>query len=359
MNQALGNIIANVIATGAGGAVGGDAGAFSGYNVDRFNRQLHPEEKKWINEKEAAYAKKYGLTLEQAHSELTTQANLQVQSGSSGTWNQRASDFLSQAHGMLPADGNSGPGYMFYATPEQRANVEMYAKYYPNGVGMNVPAGQAIVNSAGRDQAYQDMYGKLTLGAAVGSAGIAVGGPIAALPGAPIFGTGGVLGSGALASPVGTGAISAGINAGAQYYKDGKVNPVDVAGAFATGAAGSYGGLGWNVFVNTIGGSTTTALNNVLQGKNDSVIGAGATSGLFSTVGYGIGKVGESWVGNAIKPTINTPNWSTPGVWSSSGWNLFRPNTSGVVLGTTAGGVSQEITGSAVKNIPKFSEQKK
>ncbi|MGU7776367.1 hypothetical protein ACV229_40235 [Burkholderia sp. MR1-5-21] len=44
MNQALGNIIANVIATGAGGAVGGDAGGFSGYNVDRFNRQLHPEE---------------------------------------------------------------------------------------------------------------------------------------------------------------------------------------------------------------------------------------------------------------------------------------------------------------------------
>ncbi|EEA03642.1 filamentous hemagglutinin family outer membrane protein [Burkholderia sp. H160] len=45
MNEALGNIVANVIATGAGGAVGGESGAFSGYNVDRFNRQLHPEEK--------------------------------------------------------------------------------------------------------------------------------------------------------------------------------------------------------------------------------------------------------------------------------------------------------------------------
>ncbi|MDF3114581.1 hemagglutinin repeat-containing protein [Burkholderia sp. BCCIQ04A] len=50
MNQALGNIVANVIATGAGAAVGGDAGAFSGYNVDRFNRQLHSEEKKVIHE---------------------------------------------------------------------------------------------------------------------------------------------------------------------------------------------------------------------------------------------------------------------------------------------------------------------
>ncbi|HHY6929142.1 TPA: hemagglutinin repeat-containing protein [Burkholderia ambifaria] len=51
MNQALGNIVANALATGAGAAVGGEAGAFSGYNVDRFNRQLHPDEKKAIQDK--------------------------------------------------------------------------------------------------------------------------------------------------------------------------------------------------------------------------------------------------------------------------------------------------------------------
>ncbi|WP_155646984.1 hypothetical protein [Burkholderia territorii] len=45
---------------------------------------------------------------------------------------------------MLPADGNSGPGYMFYATPEQKANVEMYAKYVTNGTEMNVPIDQMI-----------------------------------------------------------------------------------------------------------------------------------------------------------------------------------------------------------------------
>ncbi|WP_321945781.1 hemolysin [Paraburkholderia sp. J10-1] len=44
INQALGNIVANVIATGAGAAAGG-AGAFSSSDVDRYNRQLHPEEK--------------------------------------------------------------------------------------------------------------------------------------------------------------------------------------------------------------------------------------------------------------------------------------------------------------------------
>ncbi|AMH43222.1 MULTISPECIES: hypothetical protein [Burkholderiaceae] len=46
IDRTLGNIVTNVIATGTGAAVGGgDAGAFAGYNVDRFNRQLHPEKK--------------------------------------------------------------------------------------------------------------------------------------------------------------------------------------------------------------------------------------------------------------------------------------------------------------------------
>ncbi|ACC73408.1 polymorphic toxin type 22 domain-containing protein [Paraburkholderia phymatum] len=45
MNQALGNIVANAIAIGASAAVGGNAGAFSGYNADRYNRQLHAPEK--------------------------------------------------------------------------------------------------------------------------------------------------------------------------------------------------------------------------------------------------------------------------------------------------------------------------
>ncbi|MBU9581097.1 hypothetical protein KTE26_21930, partial [Ralstonia mannitolilytica] len=46
VDEALGNIVSNALATAVGGAVGGNAGAFSGYNVDRFNRQLHPEDAK-------------------------------------------------------------------------------------------------------------------------------------------------------------------------------------------------------------------------------------------------------------------------------------------------------------------------
>ncbi|MEK6422626.1 MAG: hemagglutinin repeat-containing protein [Burkholderia gladioli] len=76
MNQALGNIVSNVIVTGAGGAVGGESGAFSGYNVDRFNRQLHPDERQCAQDKAKDFAKFYeektgkAITLEQAQNML-------------------------------------------------------------------------------------------------------------------------------------------------------------------------------------------------------------------------------------------------------------------------------------------------
>lgn len=158
-----------------------NAGMIAAHLVDRFNGQLHPEEKKWIDKNVTVYAKAYGLTLEQARAELTTRANLQVPSGSSGRRNQRAAIFLLQTHGMLPADGDSGPGYMFYATPEPKANTGMYAKYYPDSVGLNAPDASSIESAVNRDKAYQTKYSKLTLAAAVGAAMLTVAGPIAAL----------------------------------------------------------------------------------------------------------------------------------------------------------------------------------
>lgn len=50
VNQALGNIVSNAIATAAGGAIGGNAGAVAGYDVDLYNRQLHPDEQKVIHD---------------------------------------------------------------------------------------------------------------------------------------------------------------------------------------------------------------------------------------------------------------------------------------------------------------------
>ncbi|WP_144111674.1 hypothetical protein [Paraburkholderia sp. BCC1886] len=139
--------------------------------------------------------KQQGITIDQAIGALTAQADRQVQNGSAGAWDQNAQAFLGQAHGMLSGDGNSGPGYMYYATPDQKANPDMYAKYYPSGVGLNRPAAGNVANSVNRDAAYRDAYTKGTIGAAALAGGIAVAGPVAALPGAPILSAGGALGS--------------------------------------------------------------------------------------------------------------------------------------------------------------------
>ncbi|MGU7776369.1 hemolysin, partial [Burkholderia sp. MR1-5-21] len=77
MNQALGNIVANVIVTGAGGAVGGDAGAFSGYNVDRFNRQLHEDSKA----KEQTLAKRLAEESDGKYTQVQIEDQMRIMGG--------------------------------------------------------------------------------------------------------------------------------------------------------------------------------------------------------------------------------------------------------------------------------------
>ncbi|WP_175950735.1 hemagglutinin repeat-containing protein [Burkholderia sp. BCC0405] len=232
----------NEIVATAGGAAGGAlagggssgtlAGAGAAANNELYNRQLHPTERQWISDNAARYAKQQGISVEQAISDLTAQANRQVQNGSPGAWDQNANAFLNQAHGLLPADGSSGPGYMFYATPDQKANVAMYANYYPNGVGMNVPSAQAVASSANRDKAQQEKYSTLTSSAAAVAALVtggvalfpdaaaAIGAAIKACAANPILcGNQAAIAVGDLAAggamPAGTGAAVAGAGAAA------------------------------------------------------------------------------------------------------------------------------------------------
>jgi len=225
--------------------------------VDRFNRQLHPEERQWATDNANKFAQFYKeqtgqtITADQAQQMLLANGYCLVDAAASKRpggditavqfisentsgmfratsteynspflygmliarcrpsnkrcrelhpilrlalqlvehWrclDQSASAFLSQAHGMLPADGNSGPGYMFYATPDQKANPNMYAGCYPKGAGLNKPAAADIAGSANYDAASRDALAKQTWGAAAAAGGLALAGPVAALPGAPI-----------------------------------------------------------------------------------------------------------------------------------------------------------------------------
>lgn len=73
MNQALGNIVANALATGAGAVVGGESGAFSGYNVDRFNRQLHPDEYARAKKDAKIVAEKLGISVQEAEGRIVAE----------------------------------------------------------------------------------------------------------------------------------------------------------------------------------------------------------------------------------------------------------------------------------------------
>ncbi|TDN69873.1 hemagglutinin repeat-containing protein [Paraburkholderia sp. BL10I2N1] len=86
INQALGNIVANAIATGAGAAVGGNAGAFSGYNVDLYNRQLHPEEKTLAKQLADKSGGKYTeAQVEDQMRQMGVSVNGQIESGAAAT----------------------------------------------------------------------------------------------------------------------------------------------------------------------------------------------------------------------------------------------------------------------------------
>ncbi len=332
INQALGNIVANVIATGAG-AVAGGAGAFSSSDVDRYNRQLHPEENKWIKDNAARYAAQQGISVDQAVSDLTAQANREVQNGSSGAWNSNASAFLDQAHGMLPSDGNSGPGYMFYATPDQKANSNMYGSYYPNGVGPNQPSAQQIQNSAAHEQANRNLMGGGVIAAATAGVGIV---------GAPIIAT-----AGTTAAAVIGGTVSGGMDAAGQLAQTGEIRPAQSAFAATVGAiAGPVGGsLDFirNVLLGGAGAATTTAFNNLYYGENNSTILAFAAGSGFAGLAYPVGMGVSKLAGSVLPPIVFSSNMnpSVPAIFQGSKNAL--PANIGTAAGSFTGGMSSFV----------------
>jgi len=169
-------------AVGGGTAVAGAQGGGVATAVDVFNRQLHPTEAQWIKDNAKRYAKQQGISEQEAEKRLAQQAQKQLQFGVEATEDGQAREFLSQAKGMLPADPNCptcGPGYMFYATPEQKANVDMYAmqavsdpkalEFYGRN-GLTQPTPQQIQASASKDANIRSTVASAT----VGAAGVAV-----------------------------------------------------------------------------------------------------------------------------------------------------------------------------------------
>ncbi len=178
--------VSGLTAAGVGATVGGATGAGVVLSVDANNRQLHPEETKWIKDHAKRFAQQQGISEQEAARRLAQQAFRQVQFGASGSEDTQARYFLSQANGMLPADPSCpscGPGYLFYATPDQRAHTGMYAAqvvsdpkalafYGKNGIVQPTP--QGIQASATRDANVRSNIGTATVGAAGAAASLTV-----------------------------------------------------------------------------------------------------------------------------------------------------------------------------------------
>ncbi|ABE30118.1 hemagluttinin repeat family protein [Paraburkholderia xenovorans LB400] len=215
-----------------------------------YNRQLHPDERQWAKDNAKQFAQFY-----------------EDKTGQSITADQAQNMLLANGYRLVDAAASKGPGGdatavafisqnaggMFTATSAEYNSPFLYG----NKDGSLTPEQRALPGAVANP--------KLGLAIAGALAAPAVLPALAAIPGAPIFGIDGALGSGTWTSSVGTGAISAGINAGSQYCQNGTVNPIDVAVAAISGGVGASGGLGWNVFVNGVGGSAGTAINNAIQ----------------------------------------------------------------------------------------------
>ncbi len=62
--------VSGLAAAGIGGAVDGTAGAGAGLSVEANNRQLHPEETRWIKDHAKRFARQMGISEQEAERRL-------------------------------------------------------------------------------------------------------------------------------------------------------------------------------------------------------------------------------------------------------------------------------------------------
>ncbi|MCZ2497466.1 filamentous hemagglutinin N-terminal domain-containing protein [Xylophilus sp. Kf1] len=172
-------VVGGAMAAGIGAAAGGAVGAATAFNSDLNNRQLHPTEIQWIKDNAKRYADSDGISPAEAEKQLAEQAFRQVQFAAQGgapAWNAGAANFLKSAGAQALHEG----GYLFYATPQQRADATLYlnsavsnAEFYrANGLVQPTPA--AIQLAAQRDAQIRGNLSIATNTAAIASATVAL-----------------------------------------------------------------------------------------------------------------------------------------------------------------------------------------
>ena len=348
---ALRNALNEVVAA-AGGAAGGAlagggssgaiAGAGSASNNEVYNRQLNNSERQWAANNATAFAKFY-----------------EAQTGQTITAAQAQQMLL--ANGYIDVDAKAAAGGLGYnATAAQYISANSNGLFHATTADYNNPFANGTTNGLSPEQsAMPGAVPNPALG--LGIAGILSGGALlpalGAIPGAPILGVDGALGSGAMASTLGVGGIAGAVNATSQYIQTGSVNPVDVmyaaiAGSVA-GAIGESCALLCNVGINAATGAADTYTNNKISNKSDSILTGAAVNGAAAGLGYGIGVAFQSGMTALSNSAMNGYNWAGTGTWAGqAGTNLFNPNNLPTIGAAVGGSAGSEI-GTAVINYGK------
>jgi filamentous hemagglutinin len=267
MNKALGNIVANAIATGAGAAVGGDVGAFSGYNVDRYNRQVHEDSKA----KEQTLAKKLadesgGKYTEQDIENQMARMDLTVNG-------QTESGGVRVATGVQPQDGTDWQPYGVNQAGQQvwaqilgpgDPDLQTYIANGARGSGLSY---QATTTGSNPGLVRAPDFVNFQIDYFVGSAWGTF-----TRDGNAFFGTGVNM---AFPNPV---QASASITAGwlnQTTVRPGQTN--NFAGGYAGGTTGAYGVFGGGMMYSPGNGAATImgVGGGVSAGKNTNIGGAG------------------------------------------------------------------------------------
>ncbi|RZT36669.1 two-partner secretion domain-containing protein [Cupriavidus agavae] len=320
LDEAIGNLAANVLAGGIGAAVGGGSGAATGANADRFNRQLHQTEYDLAAKNAKVVAEKLGISLEEAEGRIVAEI---LRNSDERTANAAGGKHDYDVRKIVGCQNLNCNG----STEAEYVNHDFNRELIPvNRAGYDL--GQSQV---GAGQTYNELVEANMKKDPVGPAVLGLG----------------LVGMGYLTGGSGTAAgiklFGAGISGGANYLAQPENKSwMDIGISTAIGFITTGSGLG-----SSLGTSAGGALFGATQkGENPNAAVAGAVGG--AVAGYGMGKA----IVTPVASTIDPRGWWTPD-WIDVGHGILKWNSPSAIPGIAAGtgaGFFQEPIGNWIKN---------
>lgn len=140
VDELLGNLTANVLAGGVGGLVGGGAGALGGAGVDRFNRQLHPQEKT-AAQKIVDTAKARGITNPDGSSITVNQIENAMRSANNSQYGESITTGM-----IVPLNVNTSASAVYDSTGMKVTNDGAGKSYLVQDPSMLTPPSQTVMD---------------------------------------------------------------------------------------------------------------------------------------------------------------------------------------------------------------------